>query len=125
MKPAPPETTALGLFAANAAIRETQPDHGLGVINVATIDDYRPPHQMFDARHVELPELVPFCNQDNRVRTRGDLIRVLQILHGGQQRPRPLDRGGGVSADFSPRGKQDLGDVYGRGPAPIVPVWLE
>src|SRR2546428_10396195 len=92
MKPAPPDTTALGLFAANAAIRETQASHERRVVDVAAIDDDGIAHQLLDPRHVQLPELVPFRDEDERVRTGGHRIRVLQGLDGGQQHPRPLDR---------------------------------
>src|SRR5438128_12080486 len=76
MKPAPPETTALGLFAANAAICETQTSHQGRVIDVAPVDNDRTTHQLLDARHVELPELIPFRDQDQRVRAGGHRISV-------------------------------------------------
>src|SRR2546421_12097562 len=92
MKPAPPDTTALGLFAANAAIRETQASHERRVVDVAAIDDDGIAHQLLDPRHVQLPELVPFRDEDERVRTGGHRIRVLQILDLGKQDPGSLYR---------------------------------
>src|SRR5207302_3971611 len=80
MNPAPPEMTALGLFAANAAIRETQASHQCRVIDVAAVDDDRTAHELLDARHVELPELIPFRDQDQRVCAGGHRVRVLEIL---------------------------------------------
>src|SRR5437588_7944882 len=80
MNPAPPETTALGraeLLAANAAIGETQVLHDSRVIDVPTIHDHRPAHQLLQARHVELPELIPFCDHDQRVGAGGHRVRVL------------------------------------------------
>src|SRR5690349_8440687 len=70
MNPAPPETTArglCGLLAANAAIREAQAFHGRGVVDVAAVDDHRPAHELLDARHVELAELVPLRDQNDGV----------------------------------------------------------
>src|SRR5438309_6837207 len=92
MKPAPPETTALGLFAANAAIRETQASHEPRVVDVAAIDDDGIAHQLLDPRHVQLPELVPFRDEDERVSTGGHRIRVLQIRDLGEQDPGSPDR---------------------------------
>src|SRR5690242_16993425 len=80
MKPAPPDTTARGLFAANAAVDETQAAHHSRVVDVSSVHDDRSPHQLLHARHVELAELVPFRHQDKGVRTAGDLIGVLQVL---------------------------------------------
>src|SRR5438477_293409 len=74
MNPAPPETTALGrdaLLAANAAIGETQVPHSCRLIDVAPIHDDRPTHQPVYARHVELPELIPFRDKGKR----GDIFR--------------------------------------------------
>src|SRR5439155_9244268 len=73
MNPAPPETTALGLLAANAAVGEAQAAHHGRIVDVAAIDDDRPPHELLDAGHVELAELVPFRDEDERVRARRDL----------------------------------------------------
>src|SRR5262245_39097997 len=53
MKPAPPETTALGLralFAANAAVREAEAAHRHRVVDVASVNDHRPPHELLHAR---------------------------------------------------------------------------
>src|SRR5438105_14677276 len=91
MKPAPPETTALGLFAANAAIREAQALHQNRVVDVATVDDHRTAHQLLDARHVQLPELVPLGDPDERVSPFRPLICILEILEFAAQHPLSLD----------------------------------
>src|SRR5260370_40661052 len=51
MNPAPPETTARGLFAANAAIGEAQASHRLGVVDVSAVHDDWAAHQLLDAPH--------------------------------------------------------------------------
>src|SRR5256885_14342272 len=86
MNPAPPETTARGLFAANAAVGEAKTSHHGRIVDVAAVDDHRPPHELPDAGHVELAELVPFRHQDERVPAGRDLVGVLQILDVGQDR---------------------------------------
>src|SRR5256885_1862439 len=75
MKPAPPETTARGLelLAANAAVREPEALHDGRIVDVPPVDDHRPPHQLLEARHVELAELVPFRDQD-------DMARLKQLM---------------------------------------------
>src|SRR2546427_10966484 len=57
MNPAPPETTALGLLAANAAVGEAQAAHHGRIVAVAAIDRDRSPHELLDAGHVWLAEL--------------------------------------------------------------------
>src|SRR5437899_8722143 len=52
MKPAPPETTALGLLAANAAVGEAQVSHRHRVVDVPAVHHDRMPHQLLDPRHV-------------------------------------------------------------------------
>src|SRR5689334_20941719 len=64
MNPAPPDTTARGLFPANAAVREAQAAHCVRVVDVPAVDDDGVSHQLLDARHVELTELVPLGDQD-------------------------------------------------------------
>src|SRR5438477_10664195 len=76
MKPAPPETTARGLFAANAAIGEPETSHQGGVVDVAPVDDDGSAHQLLHTRHVELPELVPLGDEHDRIRARRHLVRV-------------------------------------------------
>src|SRR5438132_4133733 len=125
MKPAPPETTALGLFAANAAIRETQASHEPRVVDVAAIDDDGVAHQLLDPRHVQLPELVPFRDEDERVSTGGHRIRVLQILDLRKQDPGSLDRRRVIGTDLGARREQDLRDVDARRLAHVVGVGLE
>ena len=87
MNPAPPETTALGrdaLLAANAAIGETQVPHSCRLIDVAPIHDDRPTHQPVYARHVELPELIPFRDKDKSVGAGRYGVRILHVLNLGQ-----------------------------------------
>src|SRR6266571_8828515 len=122
MKPAPPETTALGLFAANAAIGEAQYAHRFRVVDVSPIHDDRAAHELFDARHVELAELVPFGDQDDRVRPRGNLVGTFQILHLRQEHPGRLHRGRVISSDLGAGRKQDLGDADARRLAHVVGV---
>src|SRR5882724_7932154 len=83
--PAPPEMTARGLLAANAAVGEAQVSHGDRVVDVPAVHDDRVAHEVFDARHVELAELVPLGDQHDRVGAGRDLVRVFQILDVGQQ----------------------------------------
>src|SRR6266480_3500991 len=80
MNPAPPETTARGLFAANAAVGEAQASHRRRIVDVAAVDDDRAAHELLDARHVEVAELVPFRDQDERIGPRRHLVGVLQIF---------------------------------------------
>src|SRR6266567_6562708 len=128
MNPAPPETTArglCGLLAANAAIREAQAFHGRGVVDVAAVDDHRPAHELLDARHVELAELVPFRDQDDGVGAGRDLIRVLAVDDLRQQLLRTIHRSRVIRTDFGAGGQQDLRDVDTRGIAHVVGVGLE
>src|SRR6266581_9233849 len=46
MNPAPPETTARGLFAANAAVGEAEAAHRFRVVDVSSIDDDRAAHEL-------------------------------------------------------------------------------
>src|SRR5206468_12744043 len=85
MHPAPPEMTARGLLAANAAVDEVQVSHGDRVVDVPAVHHDRVAHQLLDARHVELAELVPLRDQHDRVGAGRDLIRILQVLDVGQQ----------------------------------------
>src|SRR6266550_9582975 len=80
MKPAPPETTARGLFAANAAIGEAEAAHRFRVVDVSSIDDDRAAHELLDSSHVELAELIPFGDQNDRIRPRRNGIRVFHVL---------------------------------------------
>src|SRR5713101_7872449 len=52
MKPAPPETTARGfaglLLAANSPICEPETAHHGRIVDVAPVDDDRPPHRLLD-----------------------------------------------------------------------------
>src|SRR6266550_7750504 len=111
MNPAPPETTARGLFAANAAVGEAQGSHHRRIVDVAAVDHHRSPHELLDASHVELAELVPFRHQDERVRAGRDLVRVLQILDIGQERAGPLHRGRVVGAQLGAGREQNLRNV--------------
>ena len=47
------------LRAADAAVDEAAIAHGLGVEDVAAVDDHGTAHETFDAVEVELPKLVP------------------------------------------------------------------
>src|SRR5689334_4132315 len=76
MNPAPPEMTARGLVAANAAVDEAQALDDGRVVDVAAVDDDRGAHQSLDAGQVELPELVPLGDQHERVGAGRDLVRV-------------------------------------------------
>src|SRR2546423_2347146 len=125
MNPAPPETTARGLFAANAAISETETPQQGGVVDVAPVDDDRSAHQLFHSCHVQLPELVPLGDEHERIRTGGHLVRVLPIFHFRQQHLRALDRGRVVSANFGAGSEQDARNVDARRLAHVVGVRLE
>src|SRR5438067_3587593 len=125
MNPAPPETTARGLFAANAAIRETETPQQGGVVDVAPVDDDGPAHQLLHTCHVELPELVPFGDEHERIRTSGHLVRVLPIFDLRQQHLRALDRSRVVSPHLGAGGEQDARDVDARRLAHVVGVRLE
>src|SRR5438128_10931050 len=96
MNPAPPETTALGLLPANASIGESQVLHRGWIVDVAAIYDHRTAHQLFDASQVELPKLVPLCDQYERVGTCRVLVGVLPYLDVGARNPvsRPAGRAG-------------------------------
>src|SRR5260370_40723555 len=59
MKPAPPETTALSLVAADTSIGETEVAHDLRVVDVAAVHDHRTAHRGLDATEGEAAELVP------------------------------------------------------------------
>src|SRR6266550_3067182 len=48
MNPAPPEMTARGLLAANAAIDEAQVSHGDRVVDVPAVHHDRVPHELLD-----------------------------------------------------------------------------
>src|SRR5690349_9217459 len=89
MNPAPPETTALGfgaaLLAANTAIREAEGLHRAGVVDVPPVDEHGAAHELLDARHVELAELVPLRDQHERVRAARDRVGVLDVFHVRQQ----------------------------------------
>src|SRR5690348_9853114 len=114
MKPAPPETTARGfwaLFAANAAIRESQASHHRWIVDVAAVDHDGPAHQLLDPRHVELSKLVPFRDQNQGVGPRRHLICVLAIFHAGQQQLGALNRSGVIRAHLGPGREEDLRDV--------------
>src|SRR5438046_5136787 len=111
MNPAPPEMTARGLLAANAAVGEAQVSHGDRVVDVPAVHDDRMAHELLDARHVELAELIPLRDQHDRVGAGRDLVRILQVLDVGQQHARPLDRRRIVGADLGAGGQQDLRDL--------------
>src|SRR5438552_4755392 len=125
MNPAPPETTALGLLPANAAIGESQVLHRGWVVDVAAIYDHRTAHQLFDASQVELPKLVPLCDQYERVGTCRDLVGVLPILDVGQEHPGSLHGGGVVSTQLGASREQNPRDVDARGVAHVIRVRLE
>src|SRR6266851_7455924 len=125
MKPAPPDTTARGLFAANAAVYETQVPHRGRVVDFSPVHDDRPSHQLLYPRHVELAELVPFRDEDQGVRAGGDLVRVLQILDLGEQHLRSLHRGWVIRAHLGARRQQHLGDVETWRLAHVIGVGLE
>src|SRR5260370_25676105 len=74
MKPAPPETTALSLVAADTSIGETEVAHDLRVVDVAAVHDHGPTHGGLDAAEVEAAELVPFSDYDQRVGALGEVI---------------------------------------------------
>src|SRR5207245_11330693 len=80
MKPAPPETTARGLFAANAAIGEAEAAHRFRVVDDSSIDDDRAAHELLDASHDEVPQIILLGDQHDRVRTRRILIRALYLF---------------------------------------------
>src|SRR5690348_9828152 len=82
------------LFAANAAVGEAQVLEQLRVVDVAAVDDDRTAHDLFDAAKVELAELVPFGDDDERVCAVRNLVGVFQVLDVGDQHPRPLDGSG-------------------------------
>src|SRR5438105_13238959 len=92
INPAPPETTALGLFAANAAVGETQASHHRRIVDVAAVDDDRSAHELLDTRHVEVAELVPLRDEDDRVRSSRHLVSVLQVFDLRQKHPGTLHR---------------------------------
>src|SRR5260370_16373208 len=70
MKPAPPDTTARGLFAANAAVDETQVPHRGRVVDISPVDVDRPPHQLLHPVHVQLADPFPFRAHNPPVRAR-------------------------------------------------------
>src|SRR5207253_3043534 len=125
MKPAPPETTARGLFAANAAIGEAEAAHRFRVVDVSSIDDDRAAHELLDASHVELAELIPLGDQHDRVRTRRNLVRTLEIFHLREEQPGSLHRGRVICSDFGASSKQDLGDADSRRLAHVVGFGFE
>src|SRR6266550_3223077 len=127
MKPAPPETTARGraLLAANAAIGEAKAAHRFRVVDVSSVHDDRAAHELLDACHVELAELIPLGDQDDRVRPRRNLVRTLQILHLREEHPGSLHRGRVISSDLSAGSKQDLGDADAWRLAHVVGIGFE
>src|SRR5579864_141624 len=98
MKPAPPETTALGLVAANAPVGEPHRLHRVWVVDVAAVDDDGPAHRLLDPAEVEVAKLIPLRDHDQRVRAVGDLVGVLEILDLREDGAAPLDGGGVVRA---------------------------
>src|SRR6266567_6931192 len=69
MNPAPPDTTARGLelVAADAPVSETKAAHDHRVVDVAAVDNHRPPHRGLHASEVEVAELVPLGDHDHGV----------------------------------------------------------
>src|SRR5919109_426414 len=125
MNPAPPETTALSLFAANAAVREAQLFHGRRIVDVPAVDDDGPAHELLDPGHIELPELVPFGDQDEGVRARGDLVGVAHVDDAREQDLGPLDRRRVEGSHLGACRQEHLRDVHARRVPHVVRVWLE
>src|SRR5947207_8750771 len=114
MNPAPPEMTARGLLPANAAVGEAQVSHGDRVVDVSAVHDDRMAHELLDARHVELAELIPLRDQHDRVGAGRDLVRILQVLDVGQQEPRAVHRRRVVGAHIGSGRQQNFGDTDAR-----------
>src|SRR6266566_1556060 len=74
MNPAPPETTALCLVAADTPVGETEVAHDLRVVDVAPVDDHGPAHRGLDAAEVESSKLIPLSDHDQRVGALGEVV---------------------------------------------------
>src|SRR5438445_11156825 len=81
MKPAPPDTTARSLVAADTPIGETQLAHHHGIVDVAPVHDHRPAHGPFQSRQVEVPELVPLGDHHEGVGAVRRAVCVAHVLH--------------------------------------------
>src|ERR1700680_2456940 len=86
MKPAPPETTARALLAADASIGEAQAAHDRRVVDVSPVDHYRFAHRGLHTGEVQEAELVPPGDQHQRIGSVGDRIRVRAVFDLGEQR---------------------------------------
>src|SRR3989475_7016052 len=127
MNPAPPETTArsLWLVAAYASVGEAESAHVLRVIDVAPVDDHRTAHRRLDPAEVELAELVPFGDHNQRVRAIGESIRITAVLDVGQLDPRAFHGRRVVTANLGARREQNPPDVQARRFTEVVGIGLE
>src|SRR5260370_35780091 len=112
MKPAPPETTARGfisLLAADSSIGEAVTAHDGRVVDVAAIDDDGFGfHRLLDSVQVQETELVPLSDDDERVRSLRDLIRIVHVCDVGQELARAFHGRGIVSAHRHARAERHL-----------------
>src|SRR5437763_6283468 len=80
MKPAPPETTARSLVAADTPIGEPEPAHHHGIVDVASIHDHRPAHGCFQPPQVEMPELIPLGDHDQSIGADRQAVSVTRVF---------------------------------------------
>src|SRR5438309_7910567 len=105
MKPAPPETTARSLVAADTPIGETQLAHHHGIVDVASIHDHRPAHGCFEPPQVEMPKLVPLGDHDQSVGAGRQTVCVARVFDLRQPDSRAFHRSWVVRAHVRPSGE--------------------